>query len=145
MHYKTRPGFLTIKEAAVRYQVSRAKLHRLVRAGRVHSEKDPRDERATLLRTEDLEGFFGFPREGAEAMRYETVADGEDIVAGRLTAEACARMDAVRTRIAAKYAVWGDSVETIRAERDKRTAQITEAISGSLGGPAEDQANDSRS
>ena len=54
-------------------------------------------------------------------------------------------MDAVRTRIAAKYAVWGDSVETIRAERDKRTAQITEAISGSLGGAAGDEANDNRS
>ena len=61
MRYKTRPGFLTIKEAAVRYQVSRAKLHRLVRAGRVHSEKDPRDERATLLRTEEPGGVFRVP------------------------------------------------------------------------------------
>jgi hypothetical protein len=137
MHYKARPGFLTVKEAAVRYQVSRAKLHRLVQGGRVHSEKDPRDERATLLRTEDLEGFFGFPREGAGAMLYDTVADGRDIVAGRLTAEACARMDAVRTRIAAKHAVRGNIVETIRAEREKRTAQITEAVSPRLGDPAE--------
>jgi len=145
MQYKARPGFLTIKEAAVRYQVSRTKLHRLVSAGRVHSEKDPRDERATLLRTEDLEGFFGFPREGAGAMLYDTVADGRDIVAGRLTAQACARMDAVRARVAARHAVWGDSEDTIRAEREKRAVQITHAISDRVGDPAEEEANDSRS
>ena len=39
------------------------KLHRLVSLGCLHSSKDPRDERVTLLRLEELESFFMFPME----------------------------------------------------------------------------------
>ena len=35
-----RPGYLMIKEAAARYDVSRAKLHRLIGLGRLHTVKD---------------------------------------------------------------------------------------------------------
>ena len=145
MGYKSRPGYLNIKEAAVRYQVSRTKLHRLVKTGRVRSGKDPRDERATLLRAEDLEALFRFPHEGPGEMWYKTGTDDEEIVVGRVTAEACARMDAVRTRIAATYAGRGDIVETIRAEREKRTVQVMEAVSGEPEGLAGDELDDGRS
>ena len=85
---------MTIKEAAATYQVSRAKLHRLIRLGRLPTEKDPRDERATLLSAVDLETLFRFP--GEEAMNVD---NGDR--AGLLTSELRARIDALRVRLSA--------------------------------------------
>ena len=142
---RRRPGYLSVKEAAVCYEVSRAKIHRLIQLGRLGTAKDPRDERVTLLRSDELESLFGFPHEEAREMRYETETEGGEIIAGRLTEETCARMDAVRMRIAARYAVQGDSVEIIRQGRERRTRQIMEAISGKWEDLAEDEVNDDSS
>jgi hypothetical protein len=117
-----RPGYMMIKEAAVRYGGSRAKLHRLVQVGRLRTAKDPRDERITLLETEDVEALFRFPGEEVAEMRYGTGSTG-GAAAGRLTAELAARMDAVRTRVA-RGRRFTDSVNIIREEREKRTRQI---------------------
>ena len=123
-----RPGYLTIKEAAVRYEVSRAKLHRLVRAGRVETEKDPRDERATLLRLEDLEEIFRFPLDepGTTGAKTTTGApmDADRYSRGRLTAEGRARIDAVRARVARGGRVVEDSVEIIREARTDRSRSL---------------------
>ena len=124
-----RPGYMMIKAAAVRYSVSRAKLHRLVQLGRLRTAKDPRDERVTLLRTEDVEALFRFTGEEVPEMRYETGNTGE-AAAGRITTELAASMDALRNRISGGRRLPQDSVEIIRKERDKRTQQIEEAIFG---------------
>jgi hypothetical protein len=118
-----------IKEAAARYEVSRAKLHRLVKLGRLQTFKDPRDERATLLRVQDLETLFRFPQEEVEDMGFRTGATADERSAGRLTPELCARMDAMRERIS-KGRTFPDSAEIIRKERDKRTLQIEQAAHG---------------
>ena len=110
-----------IKEVAAKYSVSRAKLHRLVRLGRLHAAKDPRDERVTLLREEEVDALFRFPREETADMvdRSET---GKGY--GRVTAELAARMDAARTRVATGGGLRVDSVEMIREERDRRAREI---------------------
>lgn len=109
---------MTIKEAAATYQVSRAKLHRLIRLGRLPTEKDPRDERATLLKAVDLESLFRFSGEEAvEDIRART---------GLLTAELRARIDALRVRLAAGE----DSVDIIRAARERRSADVYDASAG---------------
>jgi hypothetical protein len=90
---RKRPGYLMIKEAAARYDVSRAKLHRLIGLGRLRTVKDPRDERVTLLRTEELEKLFRFGREEETPMEYGTATTHEEHVPGRLTAELRAKMD----------------------------------------------------
>ena len=124
MSYQTRPGYLKIKEAAVRYQVSRAKLHRLIRGGRVHAERDPRDERATLLKIEDLDALFRFPIEEVEPMSYETDNIDETKATGRLTAELRARIDGLRTRIEREGEIGFDSAAIIREERDRRSREL---------------------
>ena len=93
-----RPGYMMIREAAVRYEVSRAKLHRLVKTGRLQATKDPRDERVTLLRIEDLEAMFRFPEAEASEMEY-SVDRVPNHTPGRLTPELMAQMDALRWRI----------------------------------------------
>ena len=119
-----------IKEAAVRYSVSRGKLHRLIQQGRLETHKDPTDERITLLRTGDLDEMFRFPGEEGGQMMYET--DARKSPPGYLTPELCARMDAVRTRISKRLGgrVLPDSADLIRREREKRTRQIDRAVSG---------------
>ena len=119
-----RPGFMYIREAAVRYSVGRGKLHRLIQQGRLETYKDPADERVTLLRIDDLDEMFRFPVEEGGQMLYRT--DSEKRRPGYLTPELCARMDAVRTRISErlKGRKLPDSADLIRREREKRTRQI---------------------
>ena len=50
--------YLSIKEAAVAYKVSRTKIHRLVKSGAVRSSSDPRDDRITLVSVDDLDNRF---------------------------------------------------------------------------------------
>ena len=128
-----RPGYMMIKEAAVQYGVSRAKLHRLVRLGRLRTTKDPRDERVTLLRTEDVEALFKFPQQEADEMVYKTEADDNAESHGKMTAELAARMDAVRIRIAQDRRLSGDSVDIIREERERRSHEIDGAGVGDDG------------
>ena len=49
--------YLRVKDAAQHLGVSRAKIWRLLKDGRLKAFKDPRDERVTLVRKEDLEPF----------------------------------------------------------------------------------------
>ena len=119
---------MMIKEVAAKYSVSRAKLHRLVRLGRLQAAKDPRDERVTLLREDEVDALFRFPREEtADMVNGDEI--GEDY--GRVTAELAARMDAARTRVATGGGLRGDSVEMIREERDKRARGIERGVGGS--------------
>ena len=121
---------MMIKEAAVRYSVSRAKLHRLVQLGRLRTAKDPRDERVTLLRTEDVEALFRFPQEEEGDVRYQTGTTDMAEIPGKITPEWRARIDALRERIRARRQFTTDSVEIIREEREKRTQQILRAAFG---------------
>ena len=115
---------MTIKEAAVAYEVSRGKVHRMIRRGSLRTAKDPRDQRATLVRVEDLESEFRFPMDEVE----DVTETGEEMNAyrdaGEITTELRARVEAIRTRVAARYGVSGDSVEIVREEREKRTRHI---------------------
>ena len=122
-----------IKEAAVRYSVSRGKLHRLVQLGRLRTTKDPLDERVTLLRTEDVEALFKFPQQEADDMVYRTGAGDNAESYGKVTAELAARMDAVRIRVAKGGRLSGDSVDIIREERDRRAREIDGAGVGDDG------------
>ena len=124
-----RPGYIMIREAAARYGVSRAKLHRLVQLRRLKASKDPRDERVTLVRTEDLDQLFRFPLEDNEETMYSTDKSSEAST-GHLTAELCARMDSLRRRVSAGKRFTTESAEIIREEREKRTRQLYDAISG---------------
>ena len=133
-----RRGYLIIKEAAVRYNTSRGKLHRLVKQGRVRTAKDPRDERATLLRTDDLDSVFEFPQTGAEEMTYNTRQPAK-IVATGLTRELSDQMDALRMRISGGKRLAQDSTEIIREEREKRSEHIMRVV---FGEDSEDQDSD---
>lgn len=124
-----RHGYLIIKEAAVRYNTSRGKLHRLVKQGKVRTAKDPLDERATLLRTDDLDKVFEFPQKGAEEMTYNT-RQPTSIVATGLTRELADQMDALRMRINGGKRSPVDSTDIIREERDKRSRHLDRVISG---------------
>ena len=124
-----RRGYLIIKEAAVRYDTSRGKLHRLVKQGRVRTAKDPRDERATLLRTDDLDNVFEFPRKRAEDMTYNT-RQPDRIVATGLTRELSDQLDALRMRISRGKRSSVDSTDVIREEREKRSRHIDRVIRG---------------
>ena len=120
-----RKGYLSVKEAAVHYEVSRAKLHRLIQFGRLQTEKDPRDERVTLLRAEELEALFRFPsEEDVEEMSYDTRTTNDGEVAGRLTAELRAKVDALRKRAAGGRTLAGESAAIIREERERRGRQL---------------------
>ena len=119
---------MNIKEAAVRYQVSRAKLHRLVKQERLGTARDPRDERATLLKMEDLEKLFRFPAEEVDTVSNDRNRAGEAAAAGRLTAELRARMDALRWRISGGETLARDSAVIIRDERENRSRKIDDAL-----------------
>ena len=124
-------GFLSIKEAAVQYSVSRAKVHRLIRAGQLRARKDPRDRRVTLLLQDELDRLFDIPEDTTrDNMNYETTK-----TAGRLTSEMRARVDALRGRMAARGTARGtagmvDSAAIIRAERERRTVELGDAVVG---------------
>ena len=115
---------MMIKEAAVQYGVSRAKLHRLVRLGRLRTTKDPLDERVTLLRSEDVEALFKFPQQEGDDVVYSTGAGDSVENYGKVTADLAARMDAVRIRVAEGGRLSGDSVDIIRQERDRRVLEV---------------------
>jgi hypothetical protein len=120
-------GFLSIKEAAVQYSVSRAKVHRHIRAGQLRARKDPRDRRVTLLLQDELDRLFDIPEDTTrDNMNYETTK-----TAGRLTSEMRARVDALRGRMAARgTAGMVDSAAIIRAERERRTVELGDAVVG---------------
>lgn len=103
---------LNIREASVRYNVSRAKLSSLINLGHLHTEPDPRDGRARLISSQELEELFGLT-EGDTMYKsaYTT---------GRLTSSARARLDALRTRVAVTGKAATDSVEMIREIRAER-------------------------
>ena len=118
--------YLNIKEASVQYEVSRAKLHRLVRSGRLSAAKDPRDERATLLSSEELEALFGFVEEEDMVTRIDETYEEARMSyrAGRLTVEARGRIDALRMRVSAGRRLPGDSTDLLREARERRSAQL---------------------
>ena len=120
-------GFLSIKEAAVQYAVSRAKVHRLIRAGQLRARKDPRDRRVTLLLQDELDRLFDIHEDTTrDDMNYETTE-----TTGRLTSEMRARVDALRGRMAARgTARIVDSAAIIRAERERRTVELGDAVVG---------------
>ena len=121
-----RPGYMNVKEAARRFDVSRAKLHRLISLGQLQTRNDPRDERVTLLRIEDLEALFRFP---IERENQTSIADASES-SGHLTADSCARMDALRIHAFAGQPLPDDSTNIIRKEREKRCLQIEQAVVG---------------
>ena len=121
---------MSVKEAAVRYDVSRAKLHRLIQLGRLHTERDPRDERVTLLRADELESLFRFPSEDVGEM-----SDGTDTVEtagldGRLTEALRSKADALRSRVAGGLNPASGSVAILREERDRRGERLEGAVVG---------------
>ena len=125
-----RDGFMMIKEAAATYSVSRAKIHRLIRRGRLTAIEDPRDERVKLLRKEDLDALFQLHAEEGDKVGYyahQTI--------GRITPEVAARMDAVRERIAASGVRLPDSARIIREERGRRSRRLYEVSTGIDVGP----------
>ena len=125
-----RTGYLMIKEAAALYNVSRGKLHRLVKQGRVRTASDPRDERATLLRTEDLDHLFEFSEEPARKMKYDSWVGSKIEGTGRLTQELADQMDGLRKRISGGKRSSVDSVDVIREEREKRSQHLDRVIFG---------------
>lgn len=132
-----RPGYLNITEAALRYGVSRAKLHRLIKIGRLHATKDPRDERVTLLPLEELEGQFSFRPETLPRREAAVKADAAQHPAykpGQITPEWRAQLDELRERISAQMGGkldW-DSVEIIREQREIRSKELYEAVFGEM-------------
>ncbi len=124
-----RTGYLMIKEAAALYNVSRGKLHRLVKQGRVRTASDPRDERATLLHIEDLDHLFEFSEEAAQEMKYHKVGSRIEGT-GRLTQELADQMDELRKRISGGKRLSVDSVDVIREEREERSRHLDRVIFG---------------
>ncbi len=118
-----------IKEAAALYNVSRGKLHRLVKQGRVRTASDPRDERATLLHIEDLAHLFEFSEEAAREMEYGSWV-GRIEGTGRLTQELADQMDELRKRISGGKRSPVASVDVIREEREKRSRHLDRVIFG---------------
>ena len=125
MEYKPRQeSYLNIKEASAQYEVSRAKLHRMIRDGRLAAIKDSHDERATLVKINDLDEMFRLPAEGT---MYRGISSVVNAGVGVLTAERAARMDELRDRIARRVGLVEDSVEVLRREREHRGAELAEA------------------
>ena len=105
------------------------KLHRLVSLGCLHSSKDPRDERVTLLRLEELESLFMFPVEKGPDMDYEAQKTETGQTPGRLTAELLAEINVFRVRVSRGRKL-SDSTEIIREGREQRSRQVFEAAFG---------------
>ncbi len=122
--------YLIINESAALYNVSRGKLHRLVKQGRVRTASDPRDERATLLRIEDLDHLFEFSEEATREMKYNSWVGSRIEGTGRLTQELADQMDELRKRISGGKRSSVDSVAVIRDEREKRSRHLDRVIFG---------------
>ena len=141
--------YLNIKEASVQYNVSRGKLHSLINLGHLHTEPDPRDGRARLLSSQELEELFGLtggdPLTGGDTTEGDSLTGGGTTegdpltgsgttggdtmykspytayTTGRLTTSARGRLDALRRRIAVTGKRATDSVEIIREMRAERS------------------------
>ena len=122
-----RPGYVMVKEAAVRYGVSRAKLHRLIQLGRLKTFKDPRDERVTLVCIQEVEAVFRFPDEEVVDMGNQVGTGSTERSSGRLTQGKRDRIDALRRHISAGKWLPQDSVEIIREQRERRTQEFYNA------------------
>ena len=121
---------MSVKEAAATYEVSRAELHRLVQTGRLQTAKDPRDERVTLLRTDELETLFQLPAHESTEMDYITKDRRTETAEGRMTDALRERIDTVRTRVAGGRTEVEDSTNVIREARAQRSEQLREATPG---------------
>jgi hypothetical protein len=128
MEYKQRPAeYLNIRDAALKYEVSRSKLHRMVRSGRLHVQTDPRDGRATLLSSAELEALFSIPGETDVNTDSDTFAAAKSQAQkGYLTTEARARIDALRFRATGGKRLSVDSADIVRQSRDARTRETSE-------------------
>ena len=120
--------YLSIKEAAVAYRVSRTKIHRLVKSGAVRSAGDPRDDRITLVNVDDLDSRF----------HGETVMDmnSASTLIGVATVDKLSRMNAIRADGAAA-GTGGDSTEILRKARAGRSSELDARSTGmanSVGG-----------
>lgn len=58
MNQNAEPEFLTMSEAAALFGVSRVKLWRAAKAGRLETWQSERDRRATLVRRRDVEALL---------------------------------------------------------------------------------------
>lgn len=58
--------WVPLTEAARSVKISPAKLSNMVKAGKVESRKDPRDERVTLIDVIALRKYLGLPTEGVQ-------------------------------------------------------------------------------
>ena len=105
--------YLNIREASAQYNVSRAKLNSLISLGHLHTEPDPRDGRARLISSEELEELFGLTE--SDTMYKNAYS------AGRLTSSARGRLDALRRRVAMTGKKATDSVEIVREMRAERS------------------------
>ena len=119
MEYTQRSaGYLNIRDAALKYEVSRSKLHRLLRSGQLHAQADPRDGRATLLSSAELETLFSIPRETDVNTDADTAATVNGATgSGYLTPEARARIDALRLRATGGTRLSVDSADIVREAR----------------------------
>lgn len=120
--------YLSIKEAAVAYRVSRTKIHRLVKSGAVRSTGDPRDDRITLVSVDDLDSRF----HGETVMDINSAAT----LVGVATVDKLSRMNAIRAG-GATAGVGSDSTEILREARagrssvlDARSAGMADSVDG---------------
>ena len=74
---------LNIKEASALYNVSRSKLHNLISQGHLHTEPDPRDGRARLISSKELEELFGL----TEPMEESDATEGYNATGGYTTGD----------------------------------------------------------
>ena len=116
--------YLSIKEAAVAYRVSRTKIHRLVKSGAVRSAGDPRDDRVTLVNVDDLDSRF----HGETVMDMNRAAT----LIGVATADKLSRMNAIRAGGAAAGA-GSDSTELLREARAGRSSELDARSAGTAG------------
>ena len=107
--------YLSIKEAAVAYRVSRTKIHRLVKSGAVRSSSDPRDDRITLVNVDDLDSRF----HGEKVMDMNSAAT----LVGVATVDKLSRMNAIRAGGAAA-GTGSDSTEILREARAGRSSEL---------------------
>jgi hypothetical protein len=107
--------YLSIKEAAVAYRVSRTKIHRLVKSGAVRSTGDPRDDRKTLVSVDDLDNRF----HGETVMDMNSAAT----LVGVATADKLNKMNTIRASGAAAGA-GSDSTEILREVRAARSREL---------------------
>ena len=121
--------YLSIKEAAVAYRVSRTKIHRLVKSGAVRSAGDPRDDRITLVNVDDLDSRF----HGETVMDMNSAAT----LAGVATVDKLSRMNAIRAGGVAA-GIGSDSTEILRAERESRSSELDARSAGTANSVNED-------